>query len=134
MAFGRENERDARRAEAWRDWLQRQHPFAVASFVLGVVSIIEFGLLLVFGIAGIVMGAVALVQIRAARPAAESDAQSRAAPAAREGHRLAWAGIILSALSLLLAGVIYSLPPAAGTEENPASAPVLTNPVSTRRV
>ena len=101
MAFlGRENPRDAQKADAWRDWLQRQHPYAIASFVLGLVSLIEFGVLVVFGLAGIVLGAMALVKLR-------RNASDRPA-----GHRLAWTGIVLSAVSLVIAGILYSLPPA----------------------
>ena len=128
MAFGRENPQDTERADAWRDWLQRQHPFAIASFVLGVISIIEFGVLLVFGIAGIVMGVLALAQIRKPRKGPDGET-----PAHREGHRLAWAGIILSALSLLLAGVIYSLPPAGATPDDASSALVRNDPPEMRR-
>lgn len=102
MAFlGRENEQDAKKADAWRDWLQRQHPYAIASFVLGIISLIEFGVLLVFGIAGIVLGAMALARLRSNDPAKPA------------GHRLAWAGIVLSVISLVIAGILYSLPPAA---------------------
>ena len=54
--FGRETEREQQRAEAWARWFRRQHPFAVASLVLGIFSLIEFGALLIFGIAGIAAG------------------------------------------------------------------------------
>ena len=101
MAFlGRENPRDAQKADAWRDWLQRQHPYSIASFALGVISLIEFGVLLVFGIAGVILGAMALVKLRSKT----SDKP--------DGHRLAWTGITLSVVSLVIAAILYSLPPA----------------------
>ena len=103
--FGRPSKRDEQRAIEYRDWLQTRHPFAIASFILGVISIIEFGVLLVFGIAGIVLGALALVQLRAGTAVAPKI----------HGHRLAWTGIALSAVSLVLAAIVYTLPPAAAS-------------------
>jgi hypothetical protein len=97
VLFGRQNERDERRAQAWGLWLQERHPLAVVSLVLGIISLIECGVLLVFGIAGIICGAVALKQL------ADSPAQDPP----RLGHRLAWAGILASALSLVVAGLLY---------------------------
>jgi hypothetical protein len=101
MAFmGRQNDRDVKREEAWREWTQRQHPLAIASFVLGVISLIEFGVLVVFGVAGVVLGVMALAKLR------------RKESTRPDGHRLAWTGIALSFLSLVIAGILYSLPPA----------------------
>ena len=123
--FGRPSEADDRRAAEWRDWIRDRNPFAIASLVLGVFSLIEFGALIVFGVAGIALGVVALVQLRRAprgtppppavadqnRPAAASvyDADDTPWPKTR-GHRMAWAGIALSALSLVVAAVLYIEP------------------------
>lgn len=94
--FGRESKRERERAQAWTDWFNRQNPFAVASLVLGIFSLIEFGALLVFGVAGIVLGWIALAQFR------------RGASAGRtRGHGLAWGGIVTSVFSLILAVVLY---------------------------
>ena len=99
--FGRESQRDAQRAQAWADWLNRQNPWAIGSLVLGVFSLIELGALIVPGVAGVVLGIIALVQLRRrsnlSRPA---------------GHGLAWAGIITSILSLILAAWLYLRHPA----------------------
>ena len=95
--FGRTSAEDERRAEQYRDWLQARNPYAVASFVLGLFSLIEFGALIVFGIAGIALGVVALAQLKR---------DEAAVPKAR-GHVLAWLGISLSVLSLIVAGLLY---------------------------
>jgi uncharacterized membrane protein SpoIIM required for sporulation len=94
--FGRETERDQQRAEAWAQWFRAQNPYSLASLVLGIFSLIEFGALLIFGIAGIVLGIIALRQIRA-----------RADEARPNGARLAWTGIITSVLSLVIAALLY---------------------------
>jgi hypothetical protein len=143
MAFlGRPSQRDEERAAAYRDWLQQRNPFAIASVVLGVISLIEFGVLLVFGIAGIVCGIIALVQLSRARREAEGlpemarraelvrsistidyappdrdlppprdrdEADEPPVPKTR-GRRLAWIGIALSVISLVIAAVIYTWP------------------------
>src|SRR4051812_22253492 len=107
MAFlGRPSQKDQDRALAYRQWLSQRHPFAIASFVLGVISLIEFGVLLIFGLAGIVLGVAALVQLR--RPMALEGGGS----VRPHGQRLAWTGIALSAISLVVAFLIYRLPPA----------------------
>ena|SRR5688572_5598939 len=137
--FGRPSEKDDARAEAYKQWLRRRNPLAVASLVLGIFSLIEFGALLVFGVAGIVLGFVALAQLRRTNAQAETAAPPAASMAAgltypssdvadpidgrpyveaddgppvakTHGHRIAWAGIILSALSLVVAAVIYARP------------------------
>jgi hypothetical protein len=89
--FGRESESGQRRAEAWRDWLVRRDPLAIASLVLGVFSLIEFGALIIFGIAGAILGGIALRRLK--RPETPTP----------RGHYLAWAGIVTSVLSLAVA-------------------------------
>ena len=96
--FGREDEQYEARARAYAQWFRRRNPLALASLVLGIFSLIEGGVLIVFGVAGIAMGAVALVQLR--RNTGSSDA----------GRGLAWTGIITSALSLTIAAYLYLRP------------------------
>jgi hypothetical protein len=96
--FGRETPQDQARAESYARWLQSQNPFAVASLVLGVFSLIELGVLIVFGIAGIACGAVAIRQLN--RPDSAASGRGR-------GRWLAWTGIITSALSLVIATLLY---------------------------
>jgi hypothetical protein len=112
--FGRQTVEDQQRAEAWRDWLRSRNPLAIASLVLGIFSLIEFGALVIFGIAGIVLGVMALGQLRRAGEdggAVVEREEDSAPPVAQvHGHRLAWAGILLSALSLIIAAVLYLLP------------------------
>lgn len=96
--FGRPTERDEQRAQAYANWVGQRNPYAIASTVLGVFSLIEMGVLLVFGIAGIVLGSIALRQL--AEPS----------PPYPRGHGLAWTGIITSILSLIAAAVLYLLP------------------------
>ena len=94
--FGRETAQDQRRAEAWREWFVRQHPLALASLVLSVFSLTHFGTLWVDEIAGIVLGVVAIRQVKQRR----SDKRVT----------LAWAGLFVGIVSLICAVVIYSLP------------------------
>jgi hypothetical protein len=92
MAFGRPTPKDDARAAAYRQWVGARDPFAIASLVLGIFSLIEFGAVLVFGIAGTVLGLLALSRLR------------RNAEATRpHGHYLAYAGIMTSVISLLIA-------------------------------
>jgi hypothetical protein len=93
--FGRTSQRDEQRAIAYRDWLVQRNPLAIASLVLGVFSLIELGALIVPGVASIVLGAMSLVQLRR-----EKGPQTR-------GHRLALGGILLSVVSLVIAGFLY---------------------------
>jgi uncharacterized protein YqgC (DUF456 family) len=93
--FGRETEQDRARAESWARWANRQNVAAIVSLVLGIFSLIEFGALVVPGIAGIVVGVIALRQL------------SRATDARTDGRGLAWAGIITSVISLACAAVLY---------------------------
>ena len=127
--FGRPNERDDQKARDWRDWLRRRNPLAIASFVLGCLSLTHAGLLLVDAVASIVLGAIALHQLRRAAPptgfevvvAATPGEPARPEPVApmetdapvepkTQGHGLAWAGITLGAISLAAALVIYLAP------------------------
>ena len=131
--FGRPNERDDWRARSWRDWLRRRNPLAIASFVMGCLSLTHAGLLLVDAVASIVLGVVALQQLRRAinptgfevaiaaapgEPARPEPVRATGsnvpddAPAApkTQGHGLAWAGITLGAISLAAALVIYVAP------------------------
>ena len=99
--FGRENARDEQRVAAYREWFVRQHPLALASIALSVFSLTHFGTLFVDELAGIVLGVLA---IRAAR---------RAAPGGgRAGVRLAYAGIVIGAVSLACAIFLYTRRPA----------------------
>src|SRR2546423_4689595 len=97
--FGRPTQQDERKAQAYAQWMQQRNPFAIASMVLGVFSLIEFGVLIVFGVASIVLGVVALRQLARVDPS-DPDAKPR-------GHRLAWGGIALSAISLICAAILY---------------------------
>jgi hypothetical protein len=96
--FGRETEQDQQRAEQWAHWIRQRNPYAIASLVLGVFSLIELGFTVVIGVAGFVLGIVALKQL------------SRPQPAQPLGHRLAWAGIITSVLSLLIFAIVILKP------------------------
>jgi hypothetical protein len=96
--FGRPSAEDQHRADAWRDRLRNRNPLAIASLVLGIFSLIEFGALLVFGVAGIALGITALRQL---------SSESASPPL---GKRLAWTGIALSVVSLAIAAVMYLLP------------------------
>jgi hypothetical protein len=71
--FGRPSAENQRRAEAYGDWIGRRNPLAITSFVLGVFSLVEFGALLVFGVAGIVLGVMALRQLRRTSTSAEGE-------------------------------------------------------------
>ncbi|CAN5696143.1 hypothetical protein BH09PLA1_BH09PLA1_22420 [soil metagenome] len=62
--FGRETEQDRERAESWSRWAKRQNALAMISLVLGIFSVIEFGALVIPGVAGIAFGAIALRQLR----------------------------------------------------------------------
>ena len=96
MGFlGRETEQDRARVESWSRWAKAQNFLAIVSLVLGIFSLIEFGALVIPGIAGIVTGVVALRQL--SRPTSERT----------EGRGVAWAGIITSVISLIIAVWLY---------------------------
>lgn len=97
--FGRPTAEDNERAAAWGEWIRDRNPLAISSLVLGIFSLIEFGALLIFGIAGIVLGVMALKQLR-------NRGAEDVSPAF--GHRLAITGIVLSAVSLVIATVLFS--------------------------
>ena len=104
--FGRPSERDEARELTWRLWLQRQNPLAITSVVLSVFSLTHLGTLWVDTLAGITLGVIALRQIasaRAGRPVSP-DWRSRT-----EGDRLAWAGIVVGAMTSALAFYLYFL-------------------------
>jgi hypothetical protein len=97
--FGRPTEQDERKAQAYAQWVQHRNPLAIASMVLGVFSLVEFGVLIIFGVGSIVLGIIALRQLSTVDPN-DPGAKSR-------GHRLAWGGITLSAISLIFAAILY---------------------------
>src|SRR5687767_13734372 len=107
--FGRPSAKDQAREEAWRLWFQRQNPLALASLVFSVFSLTHLGTLIVDELAGIVLGVVALRQLRrledgVGMPGTDDDRSWSSKP---EGRRLASAGIVLGLLSLGLACVVY---------------------------
>jgi hypothetical protein len=95
--FGRPTERDEAKAAAYREWLVRRNPWAIASTVLGLFSLTHFGALWIDGIAAIVFGVIALRQL--------SDPVR--VGAATEGRGLAWLGIVTAALSIGIAVFLY---------------------------
>ena len=97
--LGRETAEEQQRAEAWRVWFLRQHPFALASVVLSVFSLTHFGTLWVDEIAGIVLGVLAI------RAAQRGGSNKRVT--------LAYVGIVTGVLSLICAIVLYAWPPLA---------------------
>ena len=106
--FGRETKRDQARAANYASWLARQHPMALPSMLLSAFSLTHFGTLWVDTAAGIVLGGVALVQIRRARQGPPPPGN----PGKSEGHLLAIGGILIGLVSLVLACIVYFfLPP-----------------------
>jgi hypothetical protein len=98
--FGRESEQDEARVAAYTGWFQRQHPLALAAFVLSVFSLTHFGTLWVDTIAGIVLGAIALRRLRQKRDVGKG------------GEWVAWGAIAIGVVGLVLAVVIYFVLPA----------------------
>lgn len=108
MAFlGRESERDAARAAGYAAWFARQQPLALPSLLLSGFSLTHLGTLWVDEIAGIILGVVALMQIRRANRLPRDPDE----PAKTEGRWLAWSGIVVGVLSLACAVVIYFVLP-----------------------
>ncbi len=95
--FGRPTAREEAKAAAYREWLLRRNPCAIASTVLGTFSLTHFGTLWIDGLAAIVLGVIALRQL--ARPL-----DGRIAD---KGRGLAWLGIITAAASMCIAIVLY---------------------------
>jgi hypothetical protein len=91
--FGRETPQDQQRADAWRDWLRRQHPLAIISLVLGVFSLVDFGVLILPAIVSIALGILAIRKLRRSE--------------GLDGSRLAWIGMTLSFISLCIAVGFY---------------------------
>jgi divalent metal cation (Fe/Co/Zn/Cd) transporter len=98
--FGKPSAQDDARAEAYRLWLSRQHSLSIISAVLGTVSLLDFGVVVVFQIAGLIVGILALQKL--------DHIAKENIPAPRpRGRRLAWIGIGLSSISLLIAFILY---------------------------
>jgi hypothetical protein len=91
--FGRPTPQDDARAATYATWLRARDPFAIASVVLGIFSLIEFGAILVFGIAGTILGLLALRRLK------------RSDTLHPHGHYLAYGGIAASVASLLIAAL-----------------------------
>jgi len=89
--FGKPTPQDEARAAAYGTWLRARDPFAIASLVLGIFSLIEFGAILLFGLAGAALGLLALRRLKNPNPPHP------------HGHYLALAGIATSLASLLIA-------------------------------
>src|SRR5438874_8570356 len=96
--FGRESERHQERVDAWTAWILRQNRFALVSMAFSVFSLLHFGALWVDEITGIVLGGIALFQMRRGRA---------------EGYWLAWGGIVIGVMSASLAVVMYFVLPRA---------------------
>lgn len=127
MAFlGKNSAANDARAAAYRDWLARRNPLAIASLALGIISLIEAGVLLIFGIAGIVLGIIALRQLKQ-RPVPVAGPQtmpleaSQSNPPRDLGHRLAITGIILCVISLVMATWLYAQRPQTSPSTQPAT-------------
>jgi hypothetical protein len=95
--FGRETAQDQQREQAWREWFQRQHPFALTALVLTVFSLTHLGTLFADEIAGIVLGVLAI------RAVHRGDSRSA---------KIAYAAIAIGLVSLSVAIVLYTRRPA----------------------
>ena len=106
--FGRESERDQARAANYAAWFARQQPLALPALLLSAFSLTHLGTLWLDELAGIALGIVALMRIdRAGREAPRNPEH----PPRVEGQWMAWGGIVLGVLSLVLASVIYFVIP-----------------------
>ena len=74
--------------------MHRQHPLAIVSLVLGVFSLVDFGVLIVPAIVSIVLGILAIRKLRSRE--------------GMDGARLAWIGMTLSFISLCIATGFYT--------------------------
>ena len=101
MPFGRPTPRDDERASAYRDWIQQRHPLAIASIVLGIFSMLEFGTIPVFSLAAIVLGILALKS---------SPPEKGPENGPLLGRRLAVTGIVLGTISVAIFIYIRTLP------------------------
>jgi hypothetical protein len=95
---GRDTRQSEDRAEAYGRWLRQRNPCAIGSMVLAVFNLIEMGVTIIFGLGGIVLGIIALRQLK--QPA-HSD---------QRGRNLAWGGIIVSVIGLTIGAVLYLIP------------------------
>jgi hypothetical protein len=94
--FGRETARDREKVEAYQNWFRRQDPLALISALLSIFSLTHLGTLIVDEVAGIVLGVIAIRRV----------ARSRGL-----GVRLAYVGVVVGAVSLIIAIVIYAQRP-----------------------
>jgi hypothetical protein len=76
---------------------------AIASLVLGIFSMFDLGVLIAPEVGGIVLGGIALAQLRRIHYENGGDV----ADGRNRGQRLAYGGIALSILSLLVAAALY---------------------------
>ncbi|HVT90789.1 MAG TPA: DUF4190 domain-containing protein [Tepidisphaeraceae bacterium] len=93
--FGRETEQDRQKAEAYATWVRERNPFAIVSIALGVFSFIEMGVIPIFSVAGLVMGIIALRQLK------------QPGNSHLHGRGLALAGIGLSSVAILTGASLY---------------------------
>ena len=128
--LGRPSQADEERAAAWRNWLQRQNPLAIAAFVLGALSLTHGGALIFDGVVGVGLGIIALVQLKRLRVSPQvvmADASPERTMAGSgplmyealpsvvpkdKGRGLAWGGIVLGGVSLVIAAYLYTHRPA----------------------
>ena len=73
--------------------MQAREPLAIVALILGVFSLADFGVLFVPEVAGVIVGVLALRRI--------------AGSAGKLGRGLAWSGIAVSAISLIVALSVY---------------------------
>jgi hypothetical protein len=102
--FGRPSQGDDTRELAYRQWFARQHPLALPSLLLSAFSVTHFGTLWVDEIAGITLGVVALLGLARSRKDVSGNARV-------EGDWLAWLGIAVGTISLIVAIVVYFVLP-----------------------
>jgi len=91
--LGRESERKKQRSDRFRFWCQERSRYALASVLLGMLSLPDVAIVIP-GIAAVVTGALGLRELKQ-KPGVK-------------GKNLCLAGIVLGSISLLVAIVIYS--------------------------